>query len=419
MSRLVDIAKINMGQSPPSSTYNEVGIGLPFYQGKADFGYINPVPKKYCSAPSKIAERGDILISVRAPVGPVNITTENCCIGRGLAAIKAKTFIQDFIYFSLIFQEDYIASLGTGSTFKAINKSQLENIQIPDFTLNEQLKVTYILNTLQKNIEHQNRLIINSIEFKKAFIHRLLTEGTKGEKQKETEIGLLPESWTVKELIEVVEFIDYGVSQAIPKTAPEKGVKIVSTADINRDGELLYNQIRTIEVPPRTIDKLRLKDGDLLFNWRNSAELIGKSSIFHEQSEPHIFASFILRINCGERKSHNYFLKYLMNHYREEGIFIKLSRRAVNQANYNRNEISVLPIPVPPIKEQVEIANLISTVENKINYHKTKKVLLNELFKTLLNELMTGKRRVHEIDFQNIRTENEMAEQSFNIAAEI
>ena len=419
MSRLVDIAKINMGQSPPSSTYNEVGIGLPFYQGKADFGYINPVPKKYCSAPSKIAERGDILISVRAPVGPVNITTENCCIGRGLAAIKAKTFIQDFIYFSLIFQEDYIASLGTGSTFKAINKSQLENIQIPDFTLNEQLKVTYILNTLQKNIEHQNRLIINSIEFKKAFIHRLLTEGTKGEKQKETEIGLLPESWTVKELIEVVEFIDYGVSQAIPKTAPDKGVKIVSTADINRDGELLYNQIRTIEVPPRTIDKLRLKDGDLLFNWRNSAELIGKSSIFHEQSEPHIFASFILRINCGERKSHNYFLKYLMNHYREEGIFIKLSRRAVNQANYNRNEISVLPIPVPPIKEQVEIANLISTVENKINYHKTKKVLLNELFKTLLNELMTGKRRVHEIDFQNIRTENEMAEQSFNIAAEI
>lgn len=419
MSRLVDIAKINMGQSPPSSTYNEVGIGLPFYQGKADFGYINPVPKKYCSAPSKIAERGDILISVRAPVGPVNITTENCCIGRGLAAIKAKSFIQDFIYFSLIFQENYIASLGTGSTFKAINKSQLENIQIPDFTLNEQLKVTYVLNTLQKNIEHQNRLIINSIEFKKAFIHRLLTEGTKGEKQKETEIGLVPESWAVKKLIEVVEFIDYGVSQAIPKTAPDKGVKIVSTADINRDGELLYNQIRTIEVPPRTIDKLRLKNGDLLFNWRNSAELIGKSSVFHEQSEPHIFASFILRINCGEKKSHNNFLKYLMNHYREEGVFIKLSRRAVNQANYNRNEISVLPIPVPPIKEQVEIANLISTVENKINFHKTKKLLLNELFKTLLNELMTGKRRVDEIDFQNIKMENEMAEQSFNITAEI
>jgi len=419
MSRLVDIAKINMGQSPPSSTYNEVGIGLPFYQGKADFGYINPVPKKYCSAPSKIAERGDILISVRAPVGPVNITTENCCIGRGLAAIKAKSFIQDFIYFSLIFQENYIASLGTGSTFKAINKSQLENIQIPDFTLNEQLKVTYVLNTLQKNIEHQNRLIINSIEFKKAFIHRLLTEGTKGEKQKETEIGLVPESWAVKKLIEVVEFIDYGVSQAIPKTAPDKGVKIVSTADINRDGDLLYNQIRTIEVPPRTIDKLRLKNGDLLFNWRNSAELIGKSSVFHEQSEPHIFASFILRINCCEKKSHNNFLKYLMNHYREEGVFIKLSRRAVNQANYNRNEISVLPIPVPPIKEQVEIANLISTVENKINFHKTKKLLLNELFKTLLNELMTGKRRVDEIDFQNIKMENEMAEQSFNITAEI
>lgn len=419
MSRLVDIAKLNMGQSPPSSSYNDSGIGLPFYQGKADFGYINPIPKKYCSSPSKVADHDDILISVRAPVGPVNIATEKCCIGRGLAAIKAKSFNQYFVYYNLIFQEDYIESLGTGSTFKAINKSQLENIQIPDFPLTDQSKIAYILSMLQKVIEQQNRLIINTIEFKKALMYKFFTEGTQGEKQKETEIGLVPESWAVKHLIDVVEFIDYGVSQAIPKTPPENGVKIVSTADINRAGELLYNQIRTIEVPPRLIEKLKLKDGDLLFNWRNSAELIGKTTIFHEQSEHHIFASFILRINCGERKSHNYFLKYLMNHYREEGVFIKLSRRAVNQANYNRNEISVLPIPVPPYQEQVEIAKLIGIVEGKINNHKTKKKVLNDLFKTLLNELMTGKIRVNEIDFRNINKEYEIYDQQLALAAEI
>jgi type I restriction enzyme S subunit len=94
-------------------------------------------------------------------------------------------------------------------------------------------------------------------------------------------------------------------------------------------------------------------------------------------------------------------MKYLMNHYREEGVFIKLARRAVNQANYNRNEISVLKIPVPPIKEQIAIAKIITQIEGKINHHKGKKATLNDLFKTLLHELMTGERRVNEIEFEN------------------
>ncbi|NCC74396.1 MAG: restriction endonuclease subunit S, partial [Sphingobacteriia bacterium] len=144
MSNLVDIAKLIMGQSPPSSTYNDEGNGLPFYQGKTDFGFICPTIRKYCSSPSKVAESGDILISVRAPVGPVNIANNKCCIGRGIAAIRAYSFDQQFLYFNLISQEDYIASLGTGSTFKAINKSRLETLEIPDFPLPEQRKIAYV-----------------------------------------------------------------------------------------------------------------------------------------------------------------------------------------------------------------------------------------------------------------------------------
>ena len=293
----------------------------------------------------------------------------------------------------------------------------LEELNYPKSVI-EQRNIASILTTIKQAVNQQAKLICTTNELKKNIMHKLLAEGLNNEKQKNTEIGLIPTNWDVKQLINVVDFIDYGVSQAIPKTPPKNGVKIVSTADINREGELLYDQIRTIAVPQRTLEKLKLRDGDLLFNWRNSAELIGKSTIFHEQSEPHIFASFILRISCGEIKSHNYFLKHLMNHYREEGIFIKLSRRAVNQANYNRNEISVLKIPVPPIQEQVEIAKIIGTVEKKINHHKTKMQVINNLFKTLLNDLMTGKRRVNEINFQNINREYEIVEQSLSLAAE-
>jgi type I restriction enzyme S subunit len=108
-----------------------------------------------------------------------------------------------------------------------------------------------------------------------------------------------------------------------------------------------------------------------------------------------------------------------MNHYREEGVFVKLSRRAVNQANYNRNEISVLKIPVPPINEQIAIAKTITQVESKINYYKRKKDLLTELFKTMLNELMTGQRRVIDIDFGTSVMQYQNLEQPLNMAAEI
>ena len=91
------------------------------------------------------------------------------------------------------------------------------------------------------------------------------------------------------------------------KTPPADGVKIVSTADIDKQGNLLYGKIRRIEVPEKTATRLTLTDGDVLFNWRNSLPLIGKTTIFHTQDERHIFASFILRICTGEKRSHKLF----------------------------------------------------------------------------------------------------------------
>ena len=202
----------------------------------------------------------------------------------------------------------------------------------------------------------------------------------------------------MKPLIETVEAIDYGVSQAIPKTPPVNGVKIVSTADIDKHGNLLYSKIRRIKVSEKTKNRLTLKDGDILFNWRNSLPLIGKSAVYLIQNEKHIFASFILRIITGEKKSHNYFLKHLMNYYREESVFVKLARRAVNQANYNKNEISSLKVPNPTYEEQVEIASTIHGVDEKIQRHQEKKLALQSLFRTLLHQLMTAKTRVRNFE---------------------
>ena len=153
---LRDIAIINMGQSPDSKTYNEEKNGIPFYQGKSDFGKINPIPRVWCSNPIKIAERDDILISVRAPIGDTNIATEKCCIGRGLASIRPlnENVNRKYLYYLLNSKYKELNKFGTGSTFKAITKDNLCNlkcIQIPN--IKEQIEVVKKLDNVSQIIE--------------------------------------------------------------------------------------------------------------------------------------------------------------------------------------------------------------------------------------------------------------------------
>ncbi len=123
---------ILLGQSPPSVSYNRTGIGLPFYQGKSDFGFMYPRASMWCTEPIRIAQKGDVLISVRAPVGPVNIASEECCIGRGLAAIRPGTDVDSaYLFWILKGYEKRIAHDGSGSVFDAITKDQLLSISIP------------------------------------------------------------------------------------------------------------------------------------------------------------------------------------------------------------------------------------------------------------------------------------------------
>jgi type I restriction enzyme S subunit len=149
-----NLFELIMGQSPPSSSYNQNKKGLPFLQGKAEFGEIYPQPIKWCDKPIKIAEKNDILISVRAPVGDLNLADQKYCIGRGLAAIRLKNNVDPFFLFNCLnFFKNQILTYGTGSTFKAITKEILENFKIPLPTLPEQQEIAEILQTVDQKIE--------------------------------------------------------------------------------------------------------------------------------------------------------------------------------------------------------------------------------------------------------------------------
>ena len=131
MGTLSELAIITMGQSPDGETYNTNGDGTIFYQGRTDFGRRFPSARVYTTSPTRFAKEGDVLLSVRAPVGDINIAPHNCCIGRGLASLRCKTDAQGYLYYQLQDLTDvFNVSDDEGTIFGSINKDDLYNIEI-------------------------------------------------------------------------------------------------------------------------------------------------------------------------------------------------------------------------------------------------------------------------------------------------
>jgi len=130
VSTLAEFANITMGQSPPGSSYNRSGKGIVFFQGSTDFGWRFPEVREFTNAPSRLAKEGDILLSVRAPVGTLNVADQDCCIGRGLAALNAKDDCDSFLYeVMLYFKQIFDRRNTAGTTFGSITKDDLHGLQ--------------------------------------------------------------------------------------------------------------------------------------------------------------------------------------------------------------------------------------------------------------------------------------------------
>ncbi len=221
-TELGEITEIILGQSPPSTTYNADGHGLPFYQGKKEFGEIYPIPEVYCSVPKKIAEKGDVLISVRAPVGPTNICPEKSCIGRGLAAIRGLAGISSFFLLYLMrSQKSELAGKGVGSTFTAINGDQLRKLPIPLPPLPEQHRIVNKIEELFSQLDagfellQKTKVLLNQYRqsvLKAAFEGKLTEEWRKHNSGKLSSPGILVEK-------SKADRSEYNPSERIPTIA--------------------------------------------------------------------------------------------------------------------------------------------------------------------------------------------------------
>lgn len=191
--KLGEVAIFNMGQSPESKFYNEIGNGMPFLQGNRTFGLKFPSFDTYCAEPKKIAYKGEILFSVRAPVGDINIANTNICIGRGLCSINFKNGNNLFLFYLLHFIKKEIINAESGTVFGSVSRNDLENISviIPVDTT-EQKSIASVLSSLDDKIDllhRQNKTLEALAEtlFRQWFVRRPeLIEGEEAEEGWET-----------------------------------------------------------------------------------------------------------------------------------------------------------------------------------------------------------------------------------------
>jgi len=277
--------------------------------------------------------------------------------------------------------------------------SKLKPFVVPVPPLSEQKKIAALLAAVQRAVEQQERLIALTTELKKALMHKLFTEGTRGEKRKDTEIGPVPESWSVVPLHSTGEVI-YGIQAAVANNTMPIGTKIITNKNITLDGDFDFEKQSYFQIKTARHRATILKKGDILFNWRSgSKEHLGKTAFFDLDGE-WTHSSFILRIRPSGNVS-NRFLFYYLLWLRESHYFVKLHTYMVN-AKFNKSAVNALPTALPERSEQDEIAYSLDAAVQQVSHHRATHAALTSLFHTLLHQLMTAQMRVDRLDLSDL-----------------
>lgn len=388
LKRLKDYMGVNMGQSPDSESYNDEGLGLPFYQGNADFGELYPMKRLYCDEPKKIATKNDILISVRAPVGEMNISDSECCIGRGLTALTVKTGDYKYAYYLLSVIKEELKMFVTGSTFEAVSANDISVIKYLNPTQTEQTVIANYLDErtakLDKLIKNKENQIEKLKEIRQIEINTAVTKGLNhNAKMKDFGIdwlGEIPEHWEVKRIKNIASLRD------------KKGLEY-------KDDEFLVALENIESWTGRYIDTqsefdiggIRFKTGDVLFG--KLRPYLAKVYLSEEEG---VCVSEILAINTDQRVLSKFLFYRLLS-----SDFISI----VNSSTYgakmpraNWQFISNLKIPYPKNKEQEKIIKYlddrISSITKLLDNLDSQLERLKEIRKIEIYNAVTGKIKV-------------------------
>lgn len=367
------VAQVIMGQSPDSSSYNEERDGLPFYQGKTDFGRISPTPRVWCSKPVKIAEADDILLSVRAPVGAVNMCTEKSCIGRGLCAIRTKEIIlPKFLYYFFVFYEPILKTQGSGAVFDAITKAFVDKIKVPiPPTLAEQQEIVQVLDTMNDIIRLRKECISHAQDLIPALFQEMFDNPQTNKK-----------NWQICCLKDLAKIDRQNIS---PEKLKTKQYTYIGLEHIEKEtGRIL--------VDPNSQQDIDLKSNKFFFT--NNHVLYGKLRPYlNKVALPDfdgVCSTDIFPLLPLEGISNKYFLKVLMN----TSYFVNMANSQSSGANLPRigtTALENIKVFKPDYTLQEQFAQKVIEIEAYIKEQNEELENAKQMFQSLLHHAFTGK----------------------------
>ncbi len=370
--RIVDVCEVIAGQSPQGKYYNKIGKGLPFYQGKKEFTDRNlGEPTTWTTKITKEAFNNDILMSVRAPVGPINIATQHICIGRGLAAIRASDKVDnDYLFYFLLKHESEIVG-NVGAVFNSINKTQIGNIQIPIPPLQEQKQIVALLDKAFTAIDQAKANIEKNIENAKELFQSKLNDifSQKGE------------GWEEKTLGEVCTLYQgLAINKKTKHLLVEKSsLPLLRIKDLKNNTREQY-----VTESGYPINSL-VQENEIIYTRTGSLGLVfrGKHGILHNNS---------FKVVPNDILSNDYLFWWLQHDAFTSRIFALASKAA--QPDITHKLFKQQIISIPKLKAQADYYSQIEKLNQSVN-NLTKEYLiklsdLEELKKSILQKAFAG-----------------------------
>jgi type I restriction enzyme S subunit len=283
----------------------------------------------------------------------------------------------------------------------------LEHEYVPLPPLPEQQAIAHVLSTVQKAIETTEKVIGASRELKRSLMNHLFTYGpvpvdeAEQVSPKETEIGPVPEHWTVAHL---GQLIDKGPQNGIykPHSLYGNGTPIVRIDDFGNEGGITDFAPQRVQLATEEVEKYRLTLYDILINRVNSLSHLGKNTMVGNTTEPTVFESNMMRFSIDRSLAHPEYVSRFLSSPITKRQVKGAAKRAVAQSSINQGDVKSIVIPIPSLADQEEIVRVSGTVDRKIFVEENRKRTLEVLFKTILHNLMTGKVRVNDVDLSAV-----------------
>lgn len=377
---LKDVCDVSMGQAPNGSSYNDLGEGLPLIAGAGDFGALSPKPKKFTTEPTKLSAIDDVILCIRATIGDLNWSDKVYCLGRGVAGLRpnANELDKHYLWHWLTSQKDFLFSQGTGSTFKQISRSTIDDLSIPLPPLPEQKRIAAILDKADTIRRKRQQAVKLTVELLRSVFLDMFGDPV-----------MNPKGWAT---LRMDEIILEGPQNGLYKHESDygSGTQIVRI-DSFYDGEVTgIDALKRVRLDHGTIQKYLLREDDLLINRVNSRKFLGKSAIVPKLQEPTVFESNMMRITLNSTLVCPQYLVNLLQHQYIKTQIDNKAKDAVNQSSINQDDVKSFELRIPPLALQLNFRETKRKISGVLSYQNKALDDENALFNSLLQRAFRG-----------------------------